>query len=331
VYKNKNNINYKMSEKLHDYTVDELRKKCKSKGIKGYSKLKKVELIQLLKNSHNKTPSFYKSSGEKGNPINKFFTKIFIINLAGKNARFKKVTKKLAAKGIKYERFEAVDGRCPDPKDCNKKKKELEEKYNVKISKKLNSPAASLTIGTIVLLREMVKRKWKRILICEDDIEPTRNVNEIFKKGIKELEEEEPNWDLLYLGCGNNCGVRGISNEKTSKNRNKTSMSIVNEEWDWYVQYKNDLRTPCDKEDCEIISKHLTIPYSPGGTWCYAYSLKGAKKILKYFNNKITDHIDQLLIKAVHNDIVKVVAFDPTIVQHEFGAIRVDTSIPWDW
>lgn len=39
-----------------------------------------------------------------------------------------------------------------------------------------NIPAASLTIGTIELLREQVRNKWPRILICEDDVVLTKDI-----------------------------------------------------------------------------------------------------------------------------------------------------------
>tara|TARA_Y100000389_G_scaffold204740_1_gene259323 strand:- start:1219 stop:1389 length:171 start_codon:yes stop_codon:yes gene_type:complete len=56
-----------------------------------------------------------------------------------------------------------------------------------------------LTIGTILLLRAMVKNKWKHILICEDDILLSRGISNKFKKGIKEIGGK--NW-IYYLGAG---------------------------------------------------------------------------------------------------------------------------------
>jgi hypothetical protein len=41
---------------MSQITVKELRKICKEKGIKGYSKLKKAELIKLCMSSNPKTP-----------------------------------------------------------------------------------------------------------------------------------------------------------------------------------------------------------------------------------------------------------------------------------
>jgi GR25 family glycosyltransferase involved in LPS biosynthesis len=44
----------------------------------------------------------------------------------------------------------------------------------------------------------MVKNKWNRILICEDDIEPNRKINEVFKEGIKEIMKD--GYKNLYKG-----------------------------------------------------------------------------------------------------------------------------------
>ena len=265
----------------------------------------------------------------RSNTFNKYFSKIFIINLKDKTQRLEKTTKQFHKNGIKYTRFEAVDGRCSNPKQCRSKKRELEKKYKVKINMK-SIPAASLIIGTLLILKQMVKHKWKRVLICEDDIELSRNLIAKFDKGIKDVEKVAKDYDILYLGCGNKCGVRGLSIEQNSINKYLTTLSIVEgANYNWFVKYKNDIRFPC--KDCEIISKYLTIPSSPYGGWAYVYSLKGAKKILKYINNAPWDAIDMIIPEAIDEGVIKSVAFDPPIIMHEAGAFRPDSDIDWDW
>jgi GR25 family glycosyltransferase involved in LPS biosynthesis len=313
--------------KSHQYR-NRSTNKCRNRSKKRSRKIsKKRSKKRSRKISKKRSGSTY--SGKNSNPINKYFSNIYIINLADQTNKFNKVKKRFIKKGLKYIRFPAIDGRCKGKKACDKKKKELEKKYKVKIAKKLNAPASSLTIGTIQILKEMVKHKWPRILICEDDIEFTKDMNKKFSQGIKEI--KNINWDLIYLGCGNTCGYRGISDGKTSKNKYKTTLSIVGDEYDWYVQHKNDLRLPSDSEESERIGKNMSYAPIPGGTWCYGYSLSGAKKFLKYIKNKVSDHIDQIIIKAVDKDVLEAVAFDPPIVMHESGAFRVGSTIPWEW
>jgi GR25 family glycosyltransferase involved in LPS biosynthesis len=176
----------------------------------------------------------------------------------------------------------------------------------------------------------MVKKKLKRILICEDDIVLTRNFEKKFAVGIKELNSSKykNKWDLLYLGCGNLCGDKGISERKTGRNKHMSQLSQFMD-YEYYVSNKDDLRIPCD--DCKNISDNLSIADSPGGGWCYSYSLKGAKKLLKIIGNKVYNHIDQIIEKNVEDGNLLAVSFNPPIVMHEYGAIRNDSQIPWKW
>lgn len=254
--------------------------------------------------------------------VNKYFDKVFIISLFDKVERWKKVKKRFDKLKIKAQRFIAVDGRCGDKQSCLDKLKTFEMIYDVKI--KVNKenlkkmiPASSLTLGTILLLRAMVKNRWKRILICEDDIYFSRNFLDKFKEGIKEIENKK--YDLLYLGCGHECGVNGISESKDSKNKHETAFGL-------YATNKDDLRDYSTK--CKNVSDHISLAHAPGGTWCYAVSLNGAKKILKLLDNA-GQHIDQFYIKNVKKKKLKALSFDPPIVYHEEGFLRPDSDIPW--
>lgn len=275
------------------------------------------------------------------NEINKFFDKVYVINLFDKEERWKKMEKQFRNRKIKVERFIAVDGRCKAQGNpgCLSKIKTFEMVYSVKIGNKQNKPlkeivpAASLTIGTIVLLRDMIKNGYEHILICEDDIELSRNFAGNFKRGINELKgTKHENWDVLYLGCGNKCGNNGISYEETSKNKHLSTISAILSKYgydDMYVQHPNDLRAVCDDDECKEISEHMSIPAHAGGSWCYAFSLKGAKKFLKLIDNDAGNHVDQIYQKLPNMGGIKAVAFNPPIVWHEGGAVRADTDIPW--
>jgi len=264
--------------------------------------------------------------------MDKYFNKIFVISLYDKEKRWMKVKKQFSRRKIDVERFIAIDGRCKDqnPKGCYDKLKSFEISYNVKIpikkGEKLKEmiPASSLSIGTLLLLREMVKKKWKRILICEDDIILGKNLEDRFKQGIKEIGNKR--WDLLYLGSGNDSGSEGIS-MKSKKGYKRSFLSDYYYE-DFYIKYKNDLRLPAEKS--KKISEHISQASSPGGTWCYAVSLAGAKKILKLMDNNVANHIDQIYMKHTKKKELKSLAFDPPLVMHEDISQGRDTDIPWE-
>ena len=271
------------------------------------------------------------------NSLNKFFNKIFVINLFDKTKRWKKVSGQFKRRNIKVTRFIAIDGRCKsqNPSGCQDKLDHFKMIYNIKILTKRDIPlkelvpASSLTIGTILILREMVKKKWKRILICEDDIELPRNFDKRFKQGIKELGNKK--WDILYLGCGWTCGIHNISKEKTTKNKYLTQYNQFYKTENWFIQNKNDLRSICDIDKCKPITEHISKAYQPSGTWCYAYSLKGAKKLLKLIDNNAGEHIDRLIQEQIKASKLEALAFDPPLVMHEGGALRSDSDIPWKY
>ena len=263
--------------------------------------------------------------------LNKFFTRIFVISLYDNIKRWKKVYNQFRRRRIHVERFIAVDGRCKNQgkEGCLDKIKTFEMIYNVRIPLKKGMrlkelvPAASLTIGTILILREMVKKKWKRVLICEDDIVLSRNLDSKFKQGVKELGKTR--WDVLYLGCGNTCGFRGMSYKKTKKNK-KSFLSKFSDE-DYYIDHKNDIRVMCD--DCPPFSDHLSWTSRPGGGWCYAISLAGARKLLRLIGNNAGRHMDQLMGDFTEQGDLRVLAFDPPIVMHEDISQGRVTDIPW--
>jgi GR25 family glycosyltransferase involved in LPS biosynthesis len=274
-------------------------------------------------------------SPKQKSKFNKFFDKIFVISLYDKVERWEKVLKQFKGRKIDVERFIAIDGRCSKEGEvgCLQKLNTFEMIYDVKISNKKKLPlkeivpAASLTIGTILILRHMVKQKLSHILICEDDVVLSKSLDKKFEQGLKEIGNKK--WDLLYLGGGNQTGNNGVSYKQTRKNKNLSDIAkFMND--DFYVSYKDDLRVPCE-ELCEPISEHISKVYNPGGTWAYAYSLAGAKKLLKLIDNDAGNHIDKIIGEQTMAGKMKGLAFDPPIIWHEGGAIRGDTDIPWEW
>ena len=265
--------------------------------------------------------------------INKFFVKIFVISLYDNFDRWNKVEKQFRNRKIDVERFITVDGRCKNQtsKECLQKLETFKLMFDVKITNKSEihlqvfTPAVSLTLSTVLLLRQMVKHKWDYMLLCEDDINLVNNFDNKFKQGIKEIGNYK--WDLLYLGCGGYCGSKGVSYEQTAINKYPSTLA-PSEDDEYYVEVKDDLRTPCDTE-CPPLSEHISHATQIGGTWCYAYSLAGAKKVLKYIDNDVGEHIDVLLKKFGNKGNLNRLAFNPPVAYHQDGFIRTSTDIPW--
>jgi GR25 family glycosyltransferase involved in LPS biosynthesis len=276
-----------------------------------------------------------KRKSRKRSKFNSYFNHIFVINLFDRPDRWKKVDKQFTNRGINPERFIAIDGRCKKTtkESCEAKRKTFEMIYNVGIPNKHNEkvqdilPRSSITIGTLLILREMVKRRWKRILICEDDIILERDIEKKFVQGIKEIGNKR--WDLLYLGCGGLCGSKDISNNRTKRDKHITTWKDYYGD-EFYTKHHNDLRYPCDKDTCVPLTEHITTAFTPGGGWCYAYSLSGAKKVIKAIGNDASRHIDQLIPEQTKKGKINALAFDPPIVWHENMRMgKYDSDNPW--
>lgn len=264
-------------------------------------------------------------------PLNRFFSRIFVINLHDYRDRLKNIHKRMKQKGISYTLFDAIDGRCKTDLECDRKRKALQSEYGVKITTNVDLPPLSLTLGTWYLLKQQIKHKWPAIAIFEDDATFVKNLDKRFVEGIDELNHVAPNWDLLYLGCAQYCGVKGISKKKTSRNKHLSSIYKFNKNANFYVAHKDDIRSPCDPEECTVLSKNLSVAEEASGGYGYGVSLKGARKILRYMKNNINDHMDRILPDMVVYGKLYAVAFDPPIVHHYGGADRPDTSLEWVW
>jgi len=295
---------------------------------------KELEEKELQEN----LPSLLESSA-----ANKYFDKIFVINLFDREERWQNMNRSMSIRNIQAERIIAIDGRCQKHGllACKQKLKSMEMYYNVKIvptssnveDLSVLAAASALSIGTIVLMRAIVKNNWTRILILEDDVDFDVHFENKFRKGIESLKDKQ--WDMLYLGCGSLCGHKDISKTRSKSNKYESTISQViqsKEKDKLWVKYKNDLRATCDQDYCSSITKYISNAPSPGGTWGYAVSLNGAKKILKKVEENAGQHMDKLYGYQCKTGVLKCVAFDPPIVWHQHGYFRPTTDIPWhDW
>ena len=267
--------------------------------------------------------------------FNSYFNKVYVVSLDDKDKNFKEVSVQLQHNDINHEKFIAIDGRGT-PAEKEMKRKEFNKMYKLKIPKDANIPAMSLTIGNILMYREMIKNNWERILILEDDVVLDDNIIKIFSDGINSINKVK--WDLLYLGCGGECGDKGVSSIK-SKNNNHLSTWLSNKEWNpdmtktgkLWVKHPFDIRFPCNIKRCKPISKYMSVNKGVGGTFGYAISREGAIKMLDYIGKDVNNHIDQYLILAVKDKVVKSINFNPPIVWHKFGMIVAGAStIEWN-
>ena len=192
----------------------------------------------------------------------------------------------------------------------------------------LLSPIVSLNVGILKILQDAVMKKYEHILILEDDIEFGKNFEKRFNEGVKDMKKLK--WDLLYLGCGNMCGTKGISLEETLENKIFSELAKI-EGKKFYISDANDTRKPCEDCKCVEISENITKPCEPHGGFAIGYSLSGAKKVIKLFEKDISWHHDVSKGDEIKKGRLKAYSFDPPIIYHSGGVDRKDSTIPWDW
>lgn len=115
--------------------------------------------------------------------LNNFFDKIYCVNLDTRIDKWNECKKEFQKLDIQVERFPAINGASLFKQGMN-----------------LTAGAYGLMLTHQEILKEVVLKKYKNVLILEDDVTFIDNFYSYFFDKIQSLPED---WDLLYLG-GNN-------------------------------------------------------------------------------------------------------------------------------
>lgn len=125
--------------------------------------------------------------------LNSYFDKIFVINLDERKDRWKNMQKELHKHNItNYIRFPAVKPKLDS----------IQKSEYTKFVKKENR----YIIGSIGCKRshqriiQIAKTKgYSKILILEDDITLANNIHDVFNKALKQINNNNIEWDMLYF------------------------------------------------------------------------------------------------------------------------------------
>jgi GR25 family glycosyltransferase involved in LPS biosynthesis len=192
--------------------------------------------------------------------MNKLIENIYVINMDKDTDRLNNIYKECNKNNIKFERFTGIDAGELSIKDKNK--------YVTKFCQKFCTNSM-IGCGTshIKIYEDVIKKKYKNVLILEDDVYFIKNFHKKLNEALEELPKD---YDILYIGAV------GLSNKKTSFDFNLIFKLISN---------KNNN----NKQDTNY--KNIFCPIFPLGTHGYIISNQGCKKILNIFN-KVNYHID---------------------------------------
>lgn len=126
--------------------------------------------------------------------INTIFDKTYLINLDRRSDRLDEVNKLTEQFDFEFTRVSAIDGETLVEGESGVPVFTEVQKDFLRFNK--NSYALNLTV--INILKEAIKKKYKSILICEDDLRFKENYFDVFST----LKINMPfTYDLFYFGC----------------------------------------------------------------------------------------------------------------------------------
>ena len=135
---------------------------------------------------------------------NNFFDKIFIINLKKSTDRWNQITKNLLDFGItNFERQPGIYLPRADPSeilppDFYQNLEAYGGKFKFDPNYILNCVGTNMAHFSIV--EKAIKRKYRRILVLEDDVFLNRDFLRKFTKAVHTINGLNNNWHLMYLG-----------------------------------------------------------------------------------------------------------------------------------
>lgn len=218
--------------------------------------------------------------------MNEHFKKVFVINRKSDVKRMNKTDKILRDVNINYTRFEAISF---DNDVCHSRHI---TKHGISHSKYITDEILGCALSHINIWKLIVQNNIKSAVVFEDDIFLVKNWNKALNIALRELPHD---WDIFTFG---NTGI---------KNKIDKYDSPFN-----YLLYifVNLLGIDNKKYDNEKY-KNITIPYFYTGTYGYAISNSGARKLLSLIDD-VNFHIDVLI--SCHSNYLNIYCMNKDIV-----------------
>jgi len=119
--------------------------------------------------------------------LNKFFDKVYCINLEHRTDRWKKCTKEFERIGLDVERIEAINGHT-----CG-----LQASDPPKNWMKMRAGGVGCALSHVKILKRAKAEGFKNVLALEDDIEFCENFNEEIAAYLPLVPND---WDVIYVG-----------------------------------------------------------------------------------------------------------------------------------
>lgn len=210
--------------------------------------------------------------------LNTYFDHIYVITLKRNTSRREILSSTLD--GLNFEYFWGVDGKKIDREELQEKglyhsglTKILKKREGKRVTD-LPNPQLGCSLSHMFVLQDMLKKKYDKVLIFEDDLIVDPSGTEALKKALEELPH---NWDVLYLGHhGANSNPGFLL---------KFQIKVLRFIAIFFQRFERLRQIDPDVVRCWIprsYSQHLNKSGNHHGAYAYAVSSEGAKKILQY-------------------------------------------------
>uniref|UniRef100_A0AC34GYM6 Uncharacterized protein n=1 Tax=Panagrolaimus sp. ES5 TaxID=591445 RepID=A0AC34GYM6_9BILA len=127
------------------------------------------------------------------------FDMIYVINLKRRPERLQKMDLIMKLLGIKYQVFEAVDGKALTNEDLSILR--FMQEYEDPFAKR---PMTMGEVGCFLshykIWEDMVKQNYQNVIIFEDDIKFAVNSTNVLNSVMEDLIKTQLEWDIIYLG-----------------------------------------------------------------------------------------------------------------------------------
>lgn len=226
---------------------------------------------------------------------NELLPRAAVINLPRSTSRRSHMAKELSSKNVSFFWINAVDG-----KDLTKA--ELQNEVTA-LARWFMTPGM---IGCFLSHRicwQYCLESSKPLIVFEDDVILADDFNNILSQTMKEMNQENIEWDILLLGA------MGCVHPKNTKYGLNWILALVGGKWRKtrpIAKVQVDMKTDNDIQSKSFL---LHVPMFPLGGHAYIISPKGAAKLLKECR-RASYHVDAV---AWGLKILNVIAIHPLI------------------
>ncbi len=245
---------------------------------------------------------------------------VYVVNMKNNPDRYKKISSELNSEGIKFSRFNAIDGynlkiisksgEIFTGKDLKSGKAKLKmgEKYKVYcpnvvmnyryIPKMYYAPLVAGEFGCycshLEIMHDVIEKGYNAVLILEDDAEIYKGV----AQKIKKLEQYLPDvkkWDIIYTG-----------------------LSMRKNSYGYFRKFQPVIRNP-------EIKRITKFPLKIWGTYSFIINYSGATKILSEIESSgIYDPIDLNLYRVMSASKLNAFFADNVNIGHDYIYSDID-------